>query len=111
MVSDMPSLSEVTWSANLYGEKRQPAHIMDYGDDDTVGLHLKRKDYELLPKKVAQGCKWGIFFGGYKGKWYVGVTKVIIKYPLGMFEYDTLDALKKDWALDQDLNRRMYQWK
>lgn len=78
-------------------EPRVPTGEFDFGDPETVGLHLKRagKSFSQLGTN-----DFGMFLGHIEGHFVVGI-KHLTKSELKAGElFDTIEELKKEWQLD-----------
>ena len=90
-------LERVMANAPLLQQPRKAKNETDFGDQETVGLHVKAinksfdefKDYDF-----------GIYLGNCKGQYHVGTCKISELTPSKLVSYDTLEALHKYWILD-----------
>jgi|WetSurSiteA1Bulk_404760.scaffolds.fasta_scaffold102747_1 hypothetical protein len=93
-------LIDVLLNSKIFGIKRSPKSRNDFGDDETVGMHV-RKIGEFDQKDLDPDAHvWGRYLGGYNGKWYVGTYPTSEFCPKALTEYDSLEKLKQVWELD-----------
>ena len=79
-------------------EKRRPSGPFDFGDNETIGLHMKRSGKSLLELGEFD---FGLYLGEHEGKWAVGIKDMKTKLPLvGAELFDSLEQLKEEWQLD-----------
>jgi hypothetical protein len=69
----------------------------DYGGQDSVGLHLKRR--WLTHEECELMLDFGVFLGERADGWYV-MVKDPIHNPVAIEQFDTLAQLKEAWDLD-----------
>ena len=80
-----------------FGDKRIPTSNKDYGDDETIGLCLKRKNGNLFEgdPNVA------IFLGEANDKFIVGVNQLGSKFNFSACEtFDSKEEMIEEWILD-----------
>jgi hypothetical protein len=82
MVLDSPGL----------GTSRQ-----DYGGQDSVGLHLKRRWLTFDECEIM--LDFGVFLGERSDGWYV-IIKDPLHQPIAIEQFETLAQLKEAWDLD-----------
>lgn len=79
--------------------KRRPTAIDDFGDEATIGLHLKRKGRDDVQRD------FGLYLGEHHGLWIVGI-KHCTWWTGGcgrltrLESYGSLERLKRLWELD-----------
>jgi len=83
---------DVLMDVPIFGKKRNPKNAEDFGDVDTIGLHLKQpNNYE----------KFGVYLGQLRNsKWGVGIKDLITFGIVDIEEHDSLEELKRNWILD-----------
>ena len=74
---------------------RRPKSKEDFGDQETVGLHLKRREF---PECEDNQGPFGRYLGEHDGTYVVAVTGVF-DFLYGI-AYDSLEELHKEWVLD-----------
>lgn len=90
---------EALLNSTLLGLRRIPKNSEDYGDDQTVGLCLKRKNVNVFEGNPDD--KFGIFLGKQKDKFIVGVNKLGSKFNFTACEtFDNLNEMISEWILD-----------
>ena len=82
-----------------FGHKqRQSKHEYDFGDQATVGSHVKRIGlgfHELQTER-----DFGAFLGEYEGRYGIGIWSFGATHFVGCETFDSLEELKKHWQLD-----------
>jgi len=101
---NVAEINEVFLDAPMFSENRRvPRFAMDFGDVETVGLHLKRPAL-TAPMSWGDPGYFGIFLGfnEKRSAWAVGVkdVKSFDTVLTGGLLYSSLEELKKDWQLD-----------
>lgn len=91
------NLARVLMDTSIFGEKRKPVSAFDFGDQATIGLHLKRcgKNIENFVD-----YDFGIYLGESYGKFHVGTMKIMEFKPEKLESFSTLEELKQQWMLD-----------
>jgi len=90
-------LGRIIFDAPLFGKKRSPKNECDFGDEQTVGLKLKRsgKSFNSLGDH-----DYGVFLGENDGQFHVGTMEILSFTPSKLESFDTLEKLKQQWILD-----------
>lgn len=70
----------------------------DFGDQRTVGLHLKRNSFTFGSPDREDGW-FGVYLGAHDGKFAVGTWGTLYGR-IGVELFDTLEELKEEWRLD-----------
>jgi hypothetical protein len=70
---------------------REPISAEDWGDDETIGLQLKRRGM----KGLGGDKDFGVFLGGTK----VGIKNFDFSVK-EILTYDSVEAMKQEWILD-----------
>jgi hypothetical protein len=96
----MTKLVDVLLNARLFRTKRNPESRNDFGDDSTVGLHLRKMGFFDRKDLDPEAHVWGRYLGEYDSKWYVGTYSTFEFYPKALAEYNSLEKLKQVWELD-----------
>jgi hypothetical protein len=81
----------------LPDQHRIPADAHDYGDQDTVGLHMKRNTFDI--GDVAADDVFGLYLGKHPDGYVIMVTDVFSR-PTGAEVFETLEEMKAEWRLD-----------
>jgi hypothetical protein len=91
------NLVRVLMNTSLWGHKRKPVSAFDFGDQETVGLCVKRcgKNIENFVDH-----DFGIYLGESYGKFHVGTMKIMEFKPEKLESFSTLEELKQQWMLD-----------
>lgn len=83
-----------------FGEPVHPESRLDFGDDKSLCLHLRRVGFSLGEDDDAyEYTPFGMYGGQQDGKFTV-ILKGIFFDLVGITTYDTLEDLKRDWELD-----------
>lgn len=88
-------LYEVITKAPLFGNKRNPCDVNDYGDAATIGLYVIR-----INTGQSQALDYGVYLGPYQGRYHIGIFERDSYRPARLESYETLDAMKTEWFLD-----------
>lgn len=80
-------------------EARSPKDAFDFGDDATVGLHVKRVGYSLSDNTLDPNQVFGRYLGRHPDGYVVVVTGLLTG-PHSCEIYDFLPELKQQWQLD-----------
>lgn len=73
--------------------ERIPQHAMDYGDDQTIGCHVKRRGIDTW--RSDDPVLFGVFIGGNRIQTWTRVHEV------GQIEtFDSIEQMHKRWELD-----------
>lgn len=91
------TLYDVLMNAPLFEPKRTPYAEYDFGDEATVGLHVKISGKGICD---AKDHDFGIYLGEYKGKFHVGTSTIMDFVPSRLESFDSLEELKMKWVLD-----------
>lgn len=84
--------------AVMSDEKRFPTGPFDFGDEQTIGMHMKRVGKNVLELGEFD---FGLFLGEVDGSWAVGIKDMMTVLPLvGAELYESLEELKEEWQLD-----------
>ena len=85
-------------NAVMSDEKRLPNGPFDFGDEQTVGLHMKRVGKNILELGEFD---FGLYLGEVDGQWVVGIKDMMTTLPLvGAELFESLEDLKQEWQLD-----------
>lgn len=78
---------------------RQASSAHDFGDDETIGLHVKLRGYRLADPDANPDYAFGRFLGKHPDGFVVGVSGLLSGiHTCEVFE--TLEELKERWQLD-----------
>lgn len=77
--------------------RRIPQNQDDWGDDKTIGLQLKKRDFDFNNSDPSDS--FGMYLGSYDNK-YVVVRYGLLYEVLDAVVYDSQEEMKKDWVLD-----------
>ncbi len=95
VVIDEKEVLTILFNSALWGKRRRIKNRQDFGDEASVGVHLRReglKDYK--------DHDFGIYLGEHFKCFYVG-TMLILKFqPTRLEVFDTLSELKEQWEVD-----------
>ena len=91
------NLARVLLNTFLWGTKRKPVSEFDFGDEVTVGLHVKRRGKNI---ETATDHDYGIYLGESEGKFHVGTHIIMSFAPDKLESFSTLEELKQQWILD-----------
>ena len=85
--------------------RRIPTHRDDYGDNPTVGLHLKRRNLEKYPLfdptiDPASRPDFGIYLGQQSDGFVVALKDLFMTKCIGIEVFETEEALHEEWTLD-----------
>lgn len=81
----------------LLGWHRCPTSEYDYGDQETVGLHVKRTTFDI--GDVAADDVFGLYLGKHQDGYVILVTNVFYT-TIGAEVFETLEEMRKEWKLD-----------
>lgn len=81
----------------LPDQPRRPTSPHDYGDQDTVGLHVKRNRFDI--GDVAADDVFGLYLGKHHDGYVILVTDIFSK-PNGAEVFETIEEMKAEWQLD-----------
>jgi len=81
----------------LPDQPRRPTSTQDYGDQDTVGLHMKRNTFDI--GDVAADDVFGLYLGKHHDGYVIMVTDIWSK-PNGAEVFETIEEMKEEWQLD-----------
>ena len=85
----------------VFGDKKSPNNRGDFGDDDTVGLNLRRIGLSFdLPQEFKPDESFGVFLGRHGDQWVVAVKKFDYSGMSGCELFDSLESLQRRWELD-----------
>ncbi len=90
------NLAKALMEVPIFGKKRRPVSAEDFGDVETIGLHLKRKGVG----ESYQDHDFGVYLGHVKNGYGVATMEVMSFIPTKLETYATLDALHREWRLD-----------
>jgi len=83
----------------VFAEGRIPTHALDFGDEATVTLSLKRRNDNVFEGNPND--KFGLFLGNFKGKFVVGVHNLGNKLSFNATEvFETVEEMQSKWQLD-----------
>jgi len=82
----------------IWGHKRPTKNASDFGDAQTVGLHLKRSCLTFHQLDIT--LDFGLFLGEHDGKWIVGIKNEDASKLIGGEVFDSLSELRQAWELD-----------
>ena len=89
-------VADVYLDSPIWGNKKISKDVYDFGDNDTVGKHLKRSDIDYFTKPNG----FGVFLGQHTIGWVVGIKNLMGSQLVSGLVYDSLDTLKQQWQLD-----------
>lgn len=96
---DSNAAFEALLNTSFFGVRRIPKGSEDYGDDQTVGLCLKRKNVIVFEGNPDD--KFGIFLGKQEDKFIVGVNKLGSRFDFTACEtFDSFNEMVSEWVLD-----------
>jgi hypothetical protein len=88
-------LAETNWPE----QTRIPTNALDFGDDATIGLHLKRVGYTLSDTTQDENQVFGRYLGRHPDGYVVAVSGVLTGFhTCEIFAF--LPELKQHWQLD-----------
>jgi hypothetical protein len=90
-------MTEIINNSVVFCIKRQPTGPDDFGDETTVGLHLKRRGVNLGNASDADS-PFGRYLGLHDDGYVVLATGLFNVSHIETF--DSLEELKEDWQLD-----------
>lgn len=91
------TLQEVVFESPLFGERRIPRDINDFGDNETVGLKVKRNGRTFFQQ---QDHDFGVYLGYVNGQYHIGTCEIMSFVPSELESFATLEELKQQWELD-----------
>ena len=97
---DAGEASKYAMESKLFGNKRSPAGRGDYGDDETVGLCLRRIGTNLCSHDFDKDDSFGRYLGQHPDGWVVGISKMDYSGWAGCEVFEDLDSLRRTWELD-----------
>jgi hypothetical protein len=96
---DKDLANKVLLDTPIFANTRIPTDALDYGDEATVTLSLKRRNTNIFGGDPNN--KFALYLGNHKGKFIVGVHNLGNKLNFNATEcFDSLDEMKKEWELD-----------
>lgn len=97
--TDPAVVSEFIRSTVWPDEPRQPKDAFDFGDDATIGLHLKRVGYSISDTTGDPNQVFGRYLGRHPDGYVVAVTGLLSgAHTCEIFDF--LPELKRQWKLD-----------
>jgi hypothetical protein len=84
--------------SRIFAPKRRTQTRSDFGDTNTVGLHLRMMGKYNTPDLEER--VFGIYLGEIDGVFAVGAMATLDFEPTELLEYPTLEQLKQVWELD-----------
>lgn len=84
----------------VFGNKRSPANRGDFGDRETVGLHVRRVGVSMSSPDFVPHDSFGIFLGEHEDGWVVAIKKFDYSGFSGCEVYPSLESLRRRWELD-----------
>ena len=78
----------------ILNKKRSPTGPFDFGDEQTIGLHLKRVNYKIDNKE-----DFGLYLGQHDDTYVVAIKSWDYQI-IGAECFNSLDNLKAEWQLD-----------
>lgn len=82
----------------VLSDKRSPNGAQDFGDAETVGLHLKRRYLKFM--EFQESLDFAAFLGEHDGRWIVGILDGSCSRLISGESFDSLEDLKEAWELD-----------
>lgn len=86
------------YESTIFGPKRDCKDKYDFGDTQTVGVHLKRTGF--LCYDLENSLDFGRFLGEHKDGWVVAICAEDFKGFCTAEVFKTLEDLKRSWELD-----------
>lgn len=85
----------------IFVEKRVPKDALDFGDERTTLLSLKRRSYRIDDNDADPNNCFGVYLGESDKGFAVGVHVLGSKFTFTATEvFDTIDEMKAEWVLD-----------
>ena len=82
---------------HAFVQRRIPTDAFDYGDEETVTLHLKRVGSSIGDLKEDN---YGMYLGSHKDGYVVAVKNFMGNDFLGCEVFETIEEMKTIWQLD-----------
>lgn len=82
---------------DLFGQRRIPTGPFDYGDQETVWLHLKRVGSSIGDPEEDN---YGLYLGHYEDGYVVGIKDFVGSKIVSCEIFDTEEEMKTIWQLD-----------
>ena len=82
---------------------RDTKHEDDFGDQDTVGIYLKRrgKSFQEYASNPNKEWDFGIFQGKLpNGKFGIAALSIHAPTPQVMLEFDSMEQIHREWIID-----------
>lgn len=95
---DAQAASEYWMESKVFAEKRSADGPFDYGDNKTVGLHLKRNSFKFGESDPDNS--FGVFLGHHNDGYVVGVKKIDLSGFSACEVFDSVGDLHAEWRLD-----------
>lgn len=97
--TDPDAVQEFLAQTNWPDQPRTPTDAFDFGDDATIGLHLKRVGYTLSDTALDVNQVFGRYLGRHPDGYVVAVSGLLHDFHTCEI-YDFLPELKRQWQLD-----------
>jgi len=83
----------------IMADNRIPSSALDYGDEKTTLLCLKRANINIF--EGDPNNKFGIYLGEHDGKLVVGINDIFHRFQFNSCElFDSEEEMKNHWRLD-----------
>lgn len=97
-VKDAQAAQKYLMNSMWFGPKRDPRNQHDFGDNATIGVHLKRigisfHDYQ-------DELDFALFLGAQDDGYVVAIKNMDASDIVGAEVFETLEQLKQVWELD-----------
>lgn len=94
---DVSAAREYLMECAVLNGKRIPNDAFDYGDEQTVMLHLKRVGSVICDDKEDN---YGIYLGHHSDGYVVGIKDLFGRDFIGCEVFDSVEEMKVTWQLD-----------
>jgi len=94
---DVSAANEYLMDCPVLVDKRVPTDAFDYGDEQTVLLHLKRVGSSIGDRKEDN---YGLYLGYHSDGYVVGIKNFLGNGFIGCEVFETIEEMKTIWQLD-----------
>ena len=97
--TDAAAVREFLEQTRWPDQPRTPTGPLDFGDDETIGMHVKRVGYTLSDTTLDTNDVFGRYLGRHPDGYVVAISGLLTGFHACEI-YDFLPELKQQWQLD-----------
>jgi len=97
-VMDAKAAHDFWLDCNWFGPKRVCRGSIDFGDQGSVGKHLKRSDLDFY--QLEERLDFGVYLGKTRGKYVVGIWNEDCTVLVACEVFESVSEVQHCWQLD-----------